>query len=100
MFRFESAVDEFNEIFTINNETGRLSLIGNLDWEKQGYYDLVANAIDGNSGDRVRRTSTCHVIIDVIDVNDNPPQFLQENFVMTIPEKLVANCSHVETDSV
>ena len=34
--------------------------------------------------------SSCGVVVHVIDMNDNPPQFLETSYSVTVPEDIVA----------
>lgn len=87
LFRLERSNDKFNNYFTINNETGEIYLIKSLDREKESRYNLTVVAFNGGDVDYVRSTSTCHVIVDVIDVNDCPPKFVQTNSAIKISER-------------
>ena len=75
--------------FEINSQSGVVSVVGDLDREEHPTFDLIVTATDGGSddGDNKRRTSTCHVIIDVMDVNDNPPQFSKQQYDYAISER-------------
>lgn len=56
--------------FDIEPDTGELYVIRRLDHETQDRFELRVIARDG--GNQVM-SSSCHVIVDVDDVNDNPP---------------------------
>ncbi|KAH9285261.1 Protocadherin alpha-1 [Echinococcus granulosus] len=61
--------------FAIDSHSGRIYTVGELDAENKTEYTFKVKAI--NTGvDNVTLTSTCQVIIEVENVNDNPPHFL------------------------
>ncbi|XP_038648329.1 protocadherin Fat 4 isoform X1 [Scyliorhinus canicula] len=60
--------------FNINRETGEIRNIGPLDRERNAQYTLTVKATDKGASSR---SSLCHVIIDVLDENDNAPRFSQ-----------------------
>ena len=73
--------------FTINSKTGIISTTAALDRELVSRYDLVVQAVDGDKANR--QLSTTHVLVQVVDVNDNPPVFSQDSYVTTISERYV-----------
>ena len=74
--------------FAIDSESGTLRLITKLDREQKPRFDVLIIATDGGKekGANKRRTSICHVIVDVIDINDNAPLFSKKNYEVTISE--------------
>ena len=58
--------------FSINATTGIITLTSALDRETQGSYSLRVSATDGVF------TSTTNWIVQVLDVNDNPPRFADD----------------------
>ncbi|XP_043106945.1 protocadherin beta-16-like isoform X24 [Puntigrus tetrazona] len=56
------------EIFLINEKSGELILIGEVDYEKVSHYELNIQAKDQGG-----LSNACKVIIDVLDINDNLP---------------------------
>ncbi|XP_072515532.1 protocadherin gamma-A11-like isoform X1 [Salminus brasiliensis] len=72
---------EMARLFEVNSESGKITLLGKLDYETENSYQLSVNAKDkGNLFD------TCSVIIDVVDENDNPPTLQLMSFLNIIPE--------------
>lgn len=91
--------------FTINNNTGLLQIAPGqtLDREKQSKIVLTVSAEDAPGKPSEKRKATVEVIIDVLDVNDNPPMFSQKSYSAVIPENsnvnaLVANLSASDPD--
>ncbi|XP_050997307.1 protocadherin-11 X-linked isoform X1 [Acomys russatus] len=67
-----STLDE-NDQFTIDPQTGVIRPNISFDREKQESYTFYVKAEDGG---RVSRSSTAKVTINVVDVNDNKPIFI------------------------
>ncbi|KAK7449354.1 hypothetical protein BaRGS_00040023, partial [Batillaria attramentaria] len=63
--------------FFINSETGVILLHRTLDREEQAEFSFLAVATDSGMP---ARSSTAVVHIIVLDLNDNPPKFLQPSF--------------------
>ena len=82
---------KYRKRFQIDPESGLIVVAGRLDREEQSSYNLTVVATDGGTdeGDNMKRTSTCYVIIDVVDVNDNEPQFSKQLYEVSISERCV-----------
>ncbi|XP_062959505.1 protocadherin-8 isoform X2 [Cynocephalus volans] len=61
---------EARRLFRLDPRSGRLTLAGPVDYERQDTYELDVRAQDRGPGPR---TATCKVIVRVRDVNDNAP---------------------------
>ncbi len=76
-----------SDTFQVDPTSGVITLAGSnaavLDHEKAEHYVLVAAASDGGSPPL---TSTATVYINVIDVNDNPPQLEKALYSVSVPE--------------
>ncbi|VFV21528.1 protocadherin beta-16-like isoform [Lynx pardinus] len=74
-------------LFTLNHSDGRrypeLVLDKALDREEQSELRLTLTALDGGSP---RRTGTSQVLIVVLDINDNAPEFAQLLYEVQVPE--------------
>lgn len=70
-------------IFAINSSTGVLTLAKALDYELCQKHEMTISATDGGW---VARTGYCSVTVDVIDVNDNSPVFLPDEYFPTVLE--------------
>ncbi|XP_045069650.1 protocadherin beta-16-like [Coregonus clupeaformis] len=68
-------------VFTLSPSSGEIRVSGLIDYEKtkQFQINVIAKDIGGLS-------KSCKVIIEVIDVNDNPPVIALTSFSNTIPE--------------
>ncbi|XP_069056290.1 protocadherin Fat 1 isoform X2 [Pleurodeles waltl] len=76
--------------FTIDPVRGDVKVTKLLDREKISGYTLTIQASDNGTPPR---TNTTVVNIDVSDVNDNPPTFLQENYSIIIQENMPTGSS-------
>uniref|UniRef100_A0ABI8AD40 Cadherin domain-containing protein n=2 Tax=Felis catus TaxID=9685 RepID=A0ABI8AD40_FELCA len=74
-------------LFTLNHSDGRrypeLVLDKALDREEQSELRLTLTALDGGSPPR---TGTAQVLIVVLDINDNAPEFAQLLYEVQVPE--------------
>ncbi|XP_042338040.1 protocadherin beta-15-like, partial [Plectropomus leopardus] len=69
--------------FALNHNTGEIKVIGHLDFEKQAIYEMRVAAKDGYG-----LTSDSKVIIEISDVNDNPPEINLKSLYNPIPENV------------
>ncbi|XP_016013679.2 protocadherin-8 isoform X2 [Rousettus aegyptiacus] len=61
---------EARRLFRLDPRSGRLTLAGPVDYERQDTYELDVRAQDRGPGPRA---ATCKVIVRIRDVNDNAP---------------------------
>ncbi|XP_055466010.1 protocadherin beta-11-like, partial [Psammomys obesus] len=80
-YAFSHASEDIRKTFTINKNSGEISLIGYLDYETTASYSIIIKATDrgGHFGKSTVR-------IQVIDVNDNFPEIAVSSFISPIPE--------------
>lgn len=69
--------------FSVGESSGLLTLISELDFEKQGIYHLQIKAMDGGWASK---TGMLNVTVVVMDVNDNPPVFSSSEYLISLPE--------------
>ncbi|XP_074505761.1 protocadherin beta-16-like [Sebastes fasciatus] len=69
--------------FALNHNTGEIKVIGPLDFEKVPIYEMRVAAKDGYG-----LTSDSKVIIEISDVNDNPPEINLKSLTTPIPENV------------
>ncbi|XP_040903715.1 protocadherin beta-16-like isoform X10 [Toxotes jaculatrix] len=67
-YSIRNTLDDVRHLFEVNENTGEVRLIGNIDYEKSRNYQINLRASDEGG-----LTDTCKVIVDIIDVNDNNP---------------------------
>ncbi|NWI17698.1 CELR3 protein, partial [Crypturellus soui] len=72
-------------VFRVNLTTGQLSLSQQLDYETIKQYELEVEASDG--GQPSLNTTTA-VVLHVLDVNDNPPEFNQAAYDVFVFENI------------
>ncbi|KAA8588936.1 hypothetical protein FQN60_010281, partial [Etheostoma spectabile] len=70
-------------VFALNHNTGEIKIIGPLDFEKESIYEMRVDAKDGYG-----LTSDSKVIIEISDVNDNPPEINLKSLTNPIPENV------------
>ena len=68
-------------LFHIETLTGVVTVAAPLDHELAELYTLTLTATDGGG-----RSADSHLFIELIDVNDNPPLFTQDEYVVAVPE--------------
>ncbi|XP_037533900.1 cadherin-23 [Nematolebias whitei] len=84
--------------FSVGFRDGIVRTVVGLDRETQAAYTLVVEAIDnGPAGSR--RTGTATVFVDVLDVNDNKPIFLQNSYETSILETVPQGTSILQVQA-
>uniref|UniRef100_A0A8C5PK04 Cadherin domain-containing protein n=1 Tax=Leptobrachium leishanense TaxID=445787 RepID=A0A8C5PK04_9ANUR len=79
----QHTLNSAKNIFNINQHTGELYVIGNIDYEDSNIYDLSVRARDKGIQTREGR---CLVQIKVEDVNDNTPEITFTSKTNEVPE--------------
>ncbi|XP_048371238.1 cadherin-11 [Sphaerodactylus townsendi] len=72
-------------IFVIDDKSGNIHATKTLDREERAQYTLTAQAVDRNTNRPLEPPS--EFIVKVQDINDNPPEFLYENYHANVPER-------------
>ncbi|KAL4239415.1 hypothetical protein ACF0H5_000230 [Mactra antiquata] len=70
-----------NTVFQIDEQSGKITLVGPLDREKVDVYFLTAEARDGGGF-----TAFVNLVVKVLDINDEKPVFLREEYYVTVRE--------------
>ena len=70
-----------NSAFSLQSDTGGIILIKQLDRETIEVYTFSVRAVDGGN-----RADTGTIMINVTDVNEYPPEFVNSSFTVSIPE--------------
>ncbi|KAM8732198.1 protocadherin gamma-A5-like isoform 41-T41 [Acanthopagrus schlegelii] len=68
-YSITNTLDDVGRVFEVNEETGEVTLIGNVDFEESRNYQINLLASDEGG-----LTDSCKLIVDVLDVNDNKPE--------------------------
>ena len=70
--------DQFHELFAVDDVTGDVIVVGDIDYERATSYHLIVSAIDGGSSTpevvMAALTADVAVHVRVDDVNDNRPE--------------------------
>ncbi|XP_007441203.1 protocadherin-16 [Python bivittatus] len=83
---YSLAAGDPEEDFAVNPLTGQLSTVRGLDRERRATYMLTAQACD--HGLPTPRCASLAIQVQVLDLNDNAPRFMQESYAMEVPEDL------------
>ncbi|KAM8732226.1 protocadherin alpha-8-like isoform 19-T19 [Acanthopagrus schlegelii] len=84
VYSFGKEVDaRLMDVFSIDENTGEIQVIGQIDFEKSKSYEIDIQASDKG---QVPLTTDKSVIITVIDVNDNAPEIEVTSFSNSIKE--------------
>uniref|UniRef100_A0A3Q4GMI1 Protocadherin 1 gamma 13 n=1 Tax=Neolamprologus brichardi TaxID=32507 RepID=A0A3Q4GMI1_NEOBR len=67
-YSITNSLDQAHALFQINEESGEIKLIGNIDYENARNYHINIRASDDGG-----LTDSCKVIVEVVDINDNKP---------------------------
>ncbi|XP_076057455.1 cadherin 88C isoform X2 [Oratosquilla oratoria] len=87
--------------FSVSTVEGKgvLRLVGDLDYERKSLYHLRVLAVDRAISGRVN-TGTAAVLVRVLDVEDQPPEFIQVPPVTRIPEDIPVNSGVLEVKAI
>ncbi|XP_042182005.1 protocadherin Fat 2 [Oncorhynchus tshawytscha] len=78
------------DFFKIDPQSGLIVTTQVLDYEKRKHFQLKITAIDNGTNPL---SSDAYVIVNVTDVNDNPPNFSKTHYQATLDE--MARCGHI-----
>ncbi|XP_043924990.1 protocadherin beta-3-like isoform X11 [Protopterus annectens] len=73
--------EAIGHIFKLNNKTGEITVVEPLDFEDRNIFQMKVEARDGGG-----LTSFCKVVIEIDDVNDNPPEIVLTSVRSSVPE--------------
>ncbi|MGH0161647.1 UNVERIFIED_CONTAM: hypothetical protein FKN15_041317 [Acipenser sinensis] len=76
-------------MFNVNQETGKITTAGLLDREKRAAYSFLVNAVD--SSPAKPRNASARVTVNIKDVNDNSPFFIQDPLIINISSSVSIN---------
>ncbi|XP_037657236.1 protocadherin beta-2 [Choloepus didactylus] len=78
---FSQASEDIRKTFLINSKSGELRLTQKLDFESVQTFTINIQATDGGG-----LSGSCVVFVQVMDLNDNPPELTMSTFINQIPE--------------
>ncbi|XP_067588138.1 protocadherin gamma-A2 isoform X18 [Pseudorca crassidens] len=77
----EKIPEETSEVFELKSSSGEITITKSLDYEDAKFHEIDIEAQDGPG--LLTRTK---VIVTVLDVNDNPPEFYMTSATSSVPE--------------
>ncbi|XP_051540570.1 protocadherin gamma-A3-like isoform X15 [Myxocyprinus asiaticus] len=80
-YYFEHATATVKALFTIDADSGEVTVMGDIDYEKNKQFKIKVKAKDHGG-----LTDSSEIIIDVIDVNDNKPKITVMSFSSAVSE--------------
>ncbi|KAM4555052.1 uncharacterized protein PAE49_014235 [Odontesthes bonariensis] len=80
-YRFSNMKEQLTEMFNLDGVTGMITLIGQVDYEKDKKYAIMVEAVDQGG-----LTDSSKVQIEILDVNDNAPIINVMSFSSPVPE--------------
>ncbi|XP_056592763.1 protocadherin beta-7-like isoform X25 [Triplophysa dalaica] len=83
-YEFSKISTKAVKLFSIDKTTGQIAVIGEIDYEKEQNFEMGIQAKDASG-----LSSTAKVILDISDVNDNPPRINLKSLINPIPENSV-----------
>uniref|UniRef100_A0A3Q0T6Q0 Cadherin domain-containing protein n=1 Tax=Amphilophus citrinellus TaxID=61819 RepID=A0A3Q0T6Q0_AMPCI len=80
-YEFDHISDENHDMFSLDQTNGEVRVSGSLDYEQVPSYEMQITAKDG-----LGLVSSCTLIIDITDVNDNAPITYIKSLKNPVPE--------------
>ncbi len=80
-YEFSRISDKATKLFSIDKVTGQIMVCGEIDYEIEKNYEMIIQSKDASG-----LASTAKIIIDVTDVNDNPPKIILKSLNNPVPE--------------
>ncbi|XP_053575572.1 protocadherin alpha-6-like [Bombina bombina] len=75
--------EQVRKIFSLNKNTGEITVKGEVDFETRNMYEIQIDATDNGESPLV---GYCKVLITIVDVNDNPPELIVTSLSVPVPE--------------
>ncbi|XP_070544555.1 protocadherin Fat 4-like [Ptychodera flava] len=88
-----SIVDGHDDMFSINNMTGEVSIAEVLDRESKAQYNISVQVTDG-----YHQPVESFLVVDVTDINDNNPNITANNMSVKIPEMAMHDITTVQAE--
>ncbi|XP_064018239.1 protocadherin beta-16-like [Pogoniulus pusillus] len=80
-YAFTQTLEGSQQLFDLNPDTGEIRLAGKLDFEDVQKHEMMVKATDGGG-----LYTNCKVQVQIMDVNDNPPEIALTSHTASIPE--------------
>ncbi|XP_061399055.1 protein dachsous-like, partial [Musca vetustissima] len=91
------AGSKLQNLFTIDARSGHLTLSRHLDYETSQRHTLIVTAMDAG---QPRLSSNLTIVVEVQDVNDNPPEFERNEYHVKVLESMPVNSQIVQVTAV
>ncbi|XP_043924995.1 protocadherin beta-15-like isoform X16 [Protopterus annectens] len=85
LYAFSHFSEVINRMFKLNNKSGEITVAEALDFEDTQMYEMEVQAKDGGG-----LTSFCKVVIEIDDLNDNPPEIVLTSVRSSVPENALS----------
>ncbi|XP_075153661.1 dachsous cadherin-related 1 [Haematobia irritans] len=88
---------KLQNLFTIDARSGHLTLSRHLDYETSQRHTLIVTAMDAG---QPRLSSNLTIVVEVQDVNDNPPEFERNEYHVKVLESMPVNSQIVQVTAI
>uniref|UniRef100_A0A672SCL9 Protocadherin gamma-C3 n=1 Tax=Sinocyclocheilus grahami TaxID=75366 RepID=A0A672SCL9_SINGR len=75
--------DRVSQVFSVDTNSGEIRVKSNVDFEETNSYEMYIQAADRGQGAIVVH---CKVVVEVLDVNDNPPEIVLSSLSSPVRE--------------
>ncbi|KAJ3587824.1 hypothetical protein NHX12_011419 [Muraenolepis orangiensis] len=82
-YEFSQISDDSRKVFSLDQSTGEITVIGDVDFEEENKYEMFVEAKDGYG-----LSSDAKVIISISDANDNAPVITLKSLTNPVPENV------------
>ncbi|XP_059918500.1 protocadherin beta-15-like [Gadus macrocephalus] len=82
-YEFSQISDDSRKLFSLDQSTGEITIIGDVDFEEENKYEMFVEAKDGYG-----LSSDAKVIISLTDANDNAPFITLKSLTNPVPENV------------
>ncbi|XP_048058554.1 protocadherin alpha-C2-like isoform X1 [Megalobrama amblycephala] len=75
--------DRVRQMFSVDTDSGEIRVMSNVDYEETNSYEMYIQAADRGQG---AVAVHCKVVVEVLDVNDNPPEIVLSSLSSPVRE--------------
>ncbi|XP_043112820.1 protocadherin alpha-C2-like isoform X1 [Puntigrus tetrazona] len=75
--------DRVRQVFSVDTDSGEIRVKSNVDYEETNSYEMYIQAADRGQG---AVAVHCKVVVEVLDVNDNPPEIVLSSLSSPVRE--------------
>ncbi|XP_060630175.2 protocadherin beta-16-like isoform X4 [Anolis sagrei] len=80
-YSFYQIPEQIHSLFHLNEVTGEITVLGEIDYEKETNYEMTIKATDGGG-----LSGHCKVLVEIEDLNDNAPEVSIVSINSPLPE--------------